>query len=150
MAAAIPGTVTPLWVIDLHGLRDALTTTSNSAKAAVIDAIRRGEMLIMKSVSEEMKELYPDLWPLVTAIKPRRYVRTTVADHAAAAALQEMHGSSILGGLPVFAHFEAVAVARSNNCKLVSGGKGIKSCTQIALGCELSPDGVVSISEVSA
>ncbi|VXD02861.1 hypothetical protein [Sphingomonas sp. 8AM] len=147
MAAANSVTVAPKWVIDLHGLTDALTTTSNSAKAAVIDAIRRGEMLIMKSVSEEMKEVYPHLWPLVTAIKPRRYIRTTVADHAAATTMQEMHGSSILGGLPLFAHFEAVAVAQSKGCTLVSGGKGLKSCKQIAQGCGI-PSSVAGILDI--
>jgi len=148
MATASTGAATPKWVIDLHGLKDALTTTSNSAKAAVIEAIRRGEMLIMKSVSTELKELYPQLWPLLTAISPRKYLKTTVANHASATALQELHGSGVLGGLPMFAHFESVAVARSNGCKLVSAGKALKECRQIAKGCGIPKSEVIEISDL--
>lgn len=148
MAAASTGAVTPKWVIDLHGLKDALTTTSNSAKARVIDAIRTGEMLVMRSVQAELKNVYPDLWPVFVAIKPKTYLNSTVANYAAATALQEMHGSGVLGGLPTFAHFEAVAVARSNKCKLVSAGKALKDCKQIAKGCGIPHSDVVDISKV--
>lgn len=148
MAAASTGAVTPKWVIDLHGLKDALTTTSNSAKAAVIEAIRRGEMLIMKSVSTELKDLYPQLWPLLMAITPRTYIKTTVANHASATALQELHGSGVLGGLPMFAHFESVAVARSKGCKLVSAGKALKECREITKGCGISKSEVIEISDL--
>ena len=148
MAAASTGAATPKWVIDLHGLKDCLTTTSNSAKAAVIDAIRRGEMLIMKSVSAELKDLYPHLWPLLKTITPKAYIKTTVANHASATALQELHGSGVLGGLPMFAHFEAVAVARSNGCKLVSAGKALKECRQIANGCGIPKSEVLGISDL--
>lgn len=148
MAAAQIGALEPRWVIDLHGLKDALTTTSNSAKTRVIDAIRTGEMLVMRSVQVQLKDVYPALWPLFVAIKPKKYLNTTVANHAAATALQEMHGSGVLGGLPTFAHFEAVAVARSNKCKLVSAGKALKDCKQIAKRCSIPVTDVTDISAV--
>jgi len=146
MAVASNGAVTPKWVIDLHGIKEALTTTSNSAKTRVIDAIRAGEMLVMRSIQGELKELYPALWPLFVAIKPKKYLNTTVANFASAAALQEMHGSGVLGGLPTFAHFEAVAVARDCRCKLVSAGKALKECKQIAKGCGIPNSDITDIS----
>lgn len=148
MPAASSGATTPKWVIDLHGLKEALTTTSNSAKTAVIEAIRGGEMLIMRSASTELKDLYPHLWPLLKAITPKTYVKTTLADHASATALQELHGSGVLGGLPMFSHFEAVAVARSNGCKLVSAGKALKECGQIAKGSGIPKSDVTGISNL--
>lgn len=143
MAAASSRAVTPKWVIDLHGIKEALTTTSNSAKNRVINAIQSGEMLIMRSAPNELKVLYPHLWAAFTAIQPRKYVPTTVANNQAATLLQEQHGSGILGGLPLFEHFEAVAVARAKKCKLVSAGKALKNCKQIAKGCGI-PDGDVT------
>lgn len=148
MAAASTGAATPKWVIDLHGMRDALTSTSNSSKKAVIDAIRRGEMLIMKSVSAELKDLYPHLWPLLKAITPKTYIKTMVANYASATALQELHGSGVLGGLPMFARFEAVAVARSKGCKLVSADKALKDCKEIAKGCGIPKSDVIGISDL--
>ncbi|WP_233151021.1 hypothetical protein [Sphingomonas mollis] len=143
MAAASSSAVTPKWVIDLHGIKDALTTTSNSAKNRVISAIQSGEMLIVRSVSNDLNNLYPHLWAAFTAIQPRKYVPTTVASNQSATLLQEQHGSGILGGLPLFEHFEAVAVARDKKCRLVSAGKALKSCKQIAKGCGI-PDGDVT------
>ena len=148
MPAASASAVTPKWVIDLHGIKDALTTTSNSAKTRVLDAIRSGEMLILRSVSGELKELYPHLWSAFTAIMPKKYVPTTVANHKSATALQELHGSGVFGGLPLFAHFEAVTVARSKGCKLVSAGKGLKNCRQIAKGCGIPASDVTDINGV--
>lgn len=148
MAAASSSAVTPKWVIDLHGIKEALTTTSNSAKNRVISAIQSGEMLIMRSVSNELKDLYPHLWAAFTAIQPRKYVPTTVANNQSATLLQEQHGSGILGGLPLFEHFEAVAVARGKKCKLVSAGKALKSCTQIAKCCGIPSGYVMDITGV--
>ena len=142
MAPASSSAVTPKWVIDLNGIREALTTTSNSAKNRVVSAIQSGEMLIMRSVSNQLKDLYPHLWAAFTAIQPRKYVSTSVANHQSATLLQEQHGSGILGGLPLFEHFEAVAVARGKKCKLVSAGKALKNCQKIAKGCGI-PDGDV-------
>ncbi|ATE64088.1 hypothetical protein [Rhizorhabdus dicambivorans] len=148
MAAASSSAVTPKWVIDLHGIKEALTTTSNSAKNRVISAIQSGEMLIMRSVSNELKDLYPHLWAAFTAIQPRKYVPTTVANNQSATLLQEQHGSGILGGLPLFEHFEAVAVARGKKCRLVSAGKALKNCKQIAKGCGIPDDDVTDITGV--
>jgi hypothetical protein len=148
MATASSSAVTPKWVIDLHGIKEALTTTSNSAKNRVISAIQSGEMLIMRSVSNELKDLYPHLWATFIAIQPRKYVPTTVANNQSATLLQEQHGSGILGGLPLFEHFEAVAVARGKKCKLVSAGKALKNCKQIAKGCGIPDSDVTDIAGV--
>ncbi len=148
MAVASGSAVTPKWVIDLHGIKEALTTTSNSAKHRVISAIQSGEMLVMRSVSNELKEMYPDLWPAFSAIQPRKYVPTSVANNYSATLLQEQHGSGVFGGLPLFQHFEAVAVARSKNCKLVSAGKALKNCKQIAKRCGIAEGEVANIDDV--
>jgi len=148
MAAGASGAATPKWVIDLHGVKDALSTTSNSVKTRVIDAIRTGEMLVMRSVQRELKELFPALWQQFVAITPKKYVDTPVSTFAAATALQETHGSGVLGGLPIFAHFEAVALSRSRNCKLVSAGKALKSCREIAKQCGIPVSDITDIAAV--
>jgi hypothetical protein len=147
MAAQSKSKPTPRWIIDLHGIKEALTTRSN-AKARILDAIQSGEMIVLRSVQHELKNLYEDLWPDFVAIKGKKYVDTTVAVSAVAAQLQETHGSSVLGGVPSFAHFEAVALARTKKLKLVSAGKGLKDCKQIASNCGLPVADIVGISAV--
>lgn len=148
MAAASSSAVSPKWVIDLYGIKDALTTTSNSARARVINAIQSGEMLVLRSVSDELKNLYPHLWSAFNAIKPKKYVPISVANSQSATLLQEQHSPGLFGGLPLFEHFEAVAVARFKKCKLVSAGKGLKNCRQIAKGCGIPPTDVTDINGV--
>ena len=133
----------PKWIIDLHGIKEALTTRSN-AKAQILDAIQSGEMLVMRSVQHELK-VYEHLWPDFVALKGKKYVDTTVAISAVAGQLQEAHGSSVLGGVPSFAHFEAVALARIKKLKLVSAGKGLSDCKQIASKCGLPDAEIIDI-----
>lgn len=137
----------PKWVIDLHGIKEALTTRSN-ARARIIDAIECGEMLVLRSVQDELKAAYEHLWDDFVAIKPRKYTDANMAVSAIAAQLQATHGSSPLGGIPDFAHFEAVALARSLKCKLVSAGKGHADCCDIAKKGGLPSATVQTISDV--
>ncbi|WP_443970428.1 hypothetical protein [Sphingobium sp. CR28] len=148
MVAQSKSKPTPQWVIDLHGIKEALTTRSNAVRARIRDAIQSGEMLVMRSVQNELKNGFPDLWKEFVTIKPRTYVDTGMAGYAAATALQESHGSSLLGGMPSFAHFEAVTVARSNGCQLVSAGKALSHCLSIAKKCGLPKGGIAEITDV--
>lgn len=147
MAAQPKSKPRPKWIIDLHGIKEALTTRSN-AKAQILDAIQSGEMLVMRSVQHELKDLYEHLWGDFVAIKGKKYVDTPVAVSAVAGQLQEAHGSSVLGGIPSFAHFEAVALARTKQLKLVSAGKGLSDCKQIASKCGLPATDIIDISGV--
>lgn len=143
MAAQSKVKLVPKWVIDLHGILEALTTRSNAIKASVRDAIQSGEMLVLRSVQDELKNAYPDIWKEFVSIKPKKYISTSTTSYAAATAMQEVHGSSVLGGLPSFAHFEAVAVARANKCILISAGKALSRCKEIAKGCGI-PNGAIA------
>jgi hypothetical protein len=147
MAAQPKSKPQPKWIIDLHGIKEALTTRSN-AKAHILDAIESGEMLVMRSVQNELKDLYSHLWPDFVAIKTKKYIDTTLAVSAVAGQLQQAHGSSVLGGVPSFAHFEAVALARTQKLKLVSAAKGLSNCKQIASKCGLPVADIVDISAV--
>jgi hypothetical protein len=129
-------------------MREALTTSSNSARAAVIDAIQSGEMLIVRSVSDDIKNLYPPLWDHFKAIKPRKYAHSTGATIDAATHLMERYGSSLLGSVPTFETFEALAIARLKKCKLVSGGKAQADCKKIASKCGLPSGSVVGITSI--
>ena len=138
----------PKWVIDLHGIKEALTSRSN-AKARIIDAIKSGEMVVMRSVQEELCAAFPEIWPDFVMIKPKKYQDTPMAVYDAAGQLQGMHGSSLLGGIPDFAHFEAVALARSMKCKLISAGKALTHCKSIARKCGIPAADIAEISAVA-
>ena len=146
MATSITSAAAPKWIIDLHGIKEALSSRSN-AKARIIDAIKSGEMWIIRSVQHDLK-IFEDLWADFAAIKPKKYLDAPISVSAAAAALQETHGSSLLGGVPSFAHFEALALARSKKCKLVTAGKGMADCQSIAKKCNLPTGDIVGISDV--
>jgi hypothetical protein len=134
------------WIIDLHGIKEALASRSN-ARTRIIDAIQRGEMVVMRSVQDDLK-IFDYLWTDFCAIKPKKYVDTPVSVTAMAATMQEANGSSLLGGVPSFAHFEALALARNKKCKLVTAGKGFADCQSIAKKCKLPATDVVSIGDV--
>lgn len=119
-----------VWLIDLHGLYDALSSRSNS-KARVLDAIKAGEMKVIASAGQELKELYPELWDDFSDIKVRKYEKPSKFDHDLAAHLQEMYGSSIIGGIPTYDQFIAIAMAARLGANLVTAGKAKKRCDQI-------------------
>lgn len=146
MATSSKSTPEPKWIIDLHGIKEALSSRSN-AKARIIDAIKSGEMWVMRSVQQDLK-IFENLWSDFAAIRPKKYVDTPASVSAAAASMQEANGSSLLGGVPSFAHFEALALARSKKCKLVTAGKGMSDCHSIAKKCSLPQAGIVGISDV--
>ncbi|GAA0673248.1 hypothetical protein FHT00_001580 [Sphingomonas insulae] len=148
MATSPPATVQPLWLIDLHGMVEALTSRVNSVRASVISAIQSGEMLIIKSVSAQLKALYPHLWGTFSAIKPRKYAKSTMSVIAAATQYAESYGSSLLGSIPMFEHFEAVALAEANGCRLVSASTAHKHCRKIVKKCALSSNTVATVQDV--
>lgn len=138
------------WLIDTHGVIEALTTKSNSLRDAVIGAIEGGEMLILKRVSDEISASYPELWDDFKAIKKRKYVQITVPVIMTASTMAETYGSSLLGGVPTKEHFQAVACARREKCTLVSSAKALSDCQSIAKKCGLPGTSVVSVSAFAA
>jgi hypothetical protein len=146
MAASSNGGAAPKWVIDLHGIKETLTTRSNT-KSQIIDAIQKGEIVIMRSVQSELSAVYPDLWDDFVGIKPKKYIDTPMAAHALAAQLQELHGTSVLGGIPDFTKFEAIALAHSKKLKIISGGKALTDCKAIVSKCGLQSGGIIGVAD---
>lgn len=138
----------PEWVIDTHGMVDALTTTQNSTRVAVIDAIESGAMMVLKPVSSEMKNLYPHLWADFKAINNKKYLPVTVKTVQAGTMLSETYGASILGSMPSGAHFNAVAAATAAGAKLVTAGKALTHCKAIVRRCSLQSGSAVPIDNV--
>jgi hypothetical protein len=137
------------WVIDTRGVIEALTTSKNSVRAAIIDAIQNGSMLILKPASHELKEAFPDIYEQFQDIKPKKYLSLTVPMLAAAAALTEAYGPGrLLGSFPSSAHFEAVAATRLVSCTLVTSGKSLTHCSAIAKKCGLPATSVQTLSTV--
>ncbi len=102
----------------------------------------------MRSVQTELKAAYPSLWPSFVTITPKKYLDTPVAVYASAGQLQETHGSSVLGGIPDFAHFEAVALARAKKCQLITAGKALGECKSIATKGGIPNGSVGTITDV--
>lgn len=148
MASGGSTNVEPKWVIDLHGIREMLTTTVNSAKVAGMDALKNGDMLILRTAGDELKKLYPDLWQQFTGIKPKKYITTSVAAISTSTQLMETYGASLLGSTPSAEHFESIAVARLNKCTLISSGKGLTDCQKIARKCGLNANCVAALSSL--
>ncbi|GGE84869.1 hypothetical protein [Sphingomonas prati] len=137
------------YLIDTYGLRAALTTTQNSVRSAVINAIESGEMLIIKSVSKELKENDPEVYAEMQAISYKKYASIDLGANKAAAAMVEAHGGSKLFGVtPPLDRFRALAVARLHKLVLVSDGKALKDCQSVAVKCHLPAGCVIGIAAV--
>lgn len=143
------GEATALWLIDTHGMVDALTTKNNKVRNAVIDAIEGRKMLILKSVSDEISSLYPELWDDFKSIKKGRYVSANVETIKAAGTLQQTYGAPIFGSVPTKEHFQAVACARLQQLRLVSSAKALSNCEAIAKKCGLPSETVASLETFS-
>jgi hypothetical protein len=110
--AAAKGKPQPQYVIDTYGLRAALTTTQNSVRNAVIDAIESGKMLILKPASKELKENDPNVYDDMQTISSKKYLAVDVSTSRAAAVLVESHGGSrLFGTTPPIDRFRALAAA---------------------------------------
>jgi hypothetical protein len=130
----------PKYVIDTYGLRAALTTTQNSVRNAIIDAIESGEMMILKPASKELKENDPDVYADMQTISPKKYLAIDVSTSKAAAVLVEAHGGSrLFGTTPPIDRFRALAAAGRHKLILISDGKALRDCQAIALKCKLPP-----------
>lgn len=142
--AAIKNKATPKYVIDTYGLRSALTSKQKGLKNAVINSIQNGEMLILKSVSKELKENDPEVYEDMQCISPKKYLAVDVATSKAAAVLVDSHGGSRLFGLtPPIDRFRALAAARIKKLILITDGKALKDCQGIVHKCKL-PAGCVA------
>ena len=134
----------PKYLIDTHGLRSALTTTKNSVRMAVINAIEAGEMLILKPASNELKENDPAVYADLQTLSPKKYLAITVKVNQTAAALVQAHGGGRLWGYsPPLDRFRALAAARLNKLILITDGKALADCLDIVAKCGL-PNGFVA------
>lgn len=142
--ASVTRRISAEYVIDAYGLRSALTTTQNSVRNAIIDAIKSGRMLILKPVSKELKENDPNIYAEMQTISSKRYLAVDVSANKAAAALVQAHGGSRFFGMtPPLDRFQALAAARLNKLVLITDGKALKECLSIVGKCKL-PTGCVA------
>ena len=132
----------PKYVIDTYGLRAALTTTQNSVRNAVINAIESGEMLILKHASKELKENDPSVYDDMQTISPKKYLTVDVSTSKTAAILVETQGGSrLFGTTPPIDRFRAAAGL--HKLLLTTDGKALQDCQAIAKKCML-PKGCVA------
>lgn len=137
------------YVIDTHGLRAALTTSSNSVRTAIISAIETGKMLILKPASKELKENDPEVYDDLQALSSKKYLPICVDVNKATAALVEAHGGGrLFGTTPPIDRFRAIAAARRSKLVLVTDGKSLKDCLSIATKCNLPAGCVVAPSGI--
>ncbi|WP_283404275.1 hypothetical protein [Sphingopyxis sp. Geo25] len=82
------------------------------------------------------------------SMAPKREPATPLRNVATRRARPAIPVADILGGVPSFAHFEAVALARSQKCKLVSAKKGLSDCQSIAKSNGLPKSDIIKIKDI--
>ena len=135
------------WLMDLHGLKDAMSGGGN-AHAVVADAIESGEMKVIRKAGDELKAAYPELWDAFTSITGRKYEKPTKADHELAAHLQQMHDAPILGGIPTYDQFLAMAMCARLECRLLTSGKAHKRSIEIAKSASISKQTIATLADI--
>lgn len=138
----------PTKVMDLHGIRAALSTKNNQTRAAVIDGIQSGDIHLVKGVSEELKAVDEELYTDFQTIKPKKYMKIRSAHQAHAQMLSEQHGSSIFGSFPPSERFECIALCIKEGLELVSASKALKEYKGIVSKCSLNGLSVKDIAEL--
>lgn len=89
----------PTKVMDLHGIRAALSSKNNKIRSTVIDGIQSGDIQLVKGVSEELKAIDEGLYADFQTIKPKKYMKIKVAHQSYAQMLSEQHGVSFFARL---------------------------------------------------
>lgn len=140
--------ISPTKVMDLHGIRAAMSSTNNQTRSAVIDGIQSGDIQLFKGVSEELKAIDEDLYADFQTIKPKKYMKIKAAHQSHAQMLSEQHGSSIFGSFPPSERFECVALCMKEGLELVSAPKALKEYKGIISKCSLNGLVVKDISEL--
>lgn len=135
------------WLIDLHGLYEALSSRSN-ARARILDAIAAGEMKVIHSAGAELKDAYPELWDEFSKIKVRKYEKPIKKDHELASHLQQVFRASILGGIPTYDQFLSLAMCARLKTRLVTAGNAKKRSLSICRDTKTTLTTVASISDV--
>ncbi|OAN77221.1 hypothetical protein A8B82_13555 [Sulfitobacter sp. EhC04] len=138
----------PTKVMDLHGIRAALSTANNQIKSTVIDGIQSGDIQLFKGVSEELKAIDEDLYADFQTIRPKKYMKIKAAHQSHAQMLSEQHGSGLFGSFPPSERFECVALCMKEGLELVSAPKALKEYKGIVSKCALNGLIVRDISEL--
>lgn len=140
--------ISPTKVMDLHGIRAAMSSTNNQIRSAVIEGIQSGDIQLFKGVSDELKAIDEDLYTDFQTIKPKKYVKIKTAHQSHGQMLSEQHGSSIFGSFPPSERFECVALCVKEGLELVSAPKALKEYKGIISKCALNGLIVKDISEL--
>ena len=138
------------YLIDLHGLREALNSKSNEIRNSFIDALNSGELKVIRSASNELKDIdekaYKD-FQNVKEVNP--YVTPTAADAALQSSLMSRNGTNIFGAAPPPDRFLALAICIREKLILLSAGKALKECRKITKDCSMSMPNILSLAEFS-
>jgi hypothetical protein len=121
------------WIIDLHGLREAIRGSSNS----VIAALDAGTMTVRAGVVKQLQDIAPDEYSkFQSLVGRRRYLRPTLADFRRSQVLLEMYGATVFGP-PDVHFFEVIAICLNRELKVVSTGKAYDTYRKILKKCGL-------------
>lgn len=136
---------TPQYVLDLHGLRDALHTGNSNVLAGIED----GSIAIFRRAREDLEKSYPDLYDQFRSISARKiYIDISVGHKAAAAALLESYGASIFSAKPAIAAFHHLAASQAEGLVLISSGKGFADVQQIAAKCGIGHNSITRAADI--
>lgn len=138
----------PEMAIDLHGIREALSSKNNQIRANIVDGIQSGKIVLLKGVSEELKAIDEALYKDFQNINPKKYIKLKTAHQAHAAMLAEQNGSNIFSACPPTARFEALALCMKEGLTLVSAKKAHKECKGILNKCQINGQSLLDVSEV--
>lgn len=135
------------WLMDLHGLVDALSSGKN-AIATLADAIKSGELKVIGPAGPELQNAFPELWDDFAEMRTRKYAKPQKADHELAAHLQQMYKAPILGGIPSYDQFLAMAMCARFKCRLITSGKAFKRSLDICKNASIAKDTVATLADL--
>lgn len=145
------GKVSAKYLIDLHGLREALNSKSNKIRDSFVDALNSGELKVMRSASKELQDIDEDAYKDFQSVKKTSvYIKTTVADDALQATLMSRNGTNFWGAAPPPDRFLTLALCIRENLILVSAGKALRDTKKISKDCSLTAPDILSLADFAS
>jgi hypothetical protein len=136
------------YLIDAYGLREVFTNGDNVVRSTVISQLESGELRIMRSSSNDLKDIDEDAYAdFQASVGSKKYIKTLIKHETLRASLMTKYGASIFGRSPSEECFEAMAICLSDNLTFVTHGKALNGCNKIVKGCKLKDAKVLSLPE---
>ena len=141
----------PKYLIDVHGIVGAFSSSNNSIKNTVASSLSSGLLGAIEDAGPDLQNIDEGVYSeFQIEFKGKRYQKPTVAEQSLMGLLMETNGTGPVGGLPLPIRFKCVAICMKRKLTLVSFRNALTQYKGIKEKCKLDELKLLTLEEFSA